>query len=320
MLSAVAGVHADPGLPREIQQQRRIGRRLDAKTQHLVVARPLAFARETGGCVPDERIEPVDGARQLREGLRAAIVPPDVGELVNKRRLPLLRRPGRGCRRHHHHRSEQAGHVRAAAVQRLAHVDGALQSQRAADVTCFRDPLAGARRDPRDTDNPLNNQQNKNQSQSVPKVPTVPMVPRAGCHGPGFQQFRVPRLVGPLEPHGTLGTSWNPDPWHLRHPWHHRHLIVGRAQEDRREHHEDDREVPYQVTRRRRGAASSAAISDARRARRRRAERSSRGPFSVLLSAPDRSATTASSVLRPTAIQNRPARRPLAPPNRRKTF
>ena len=93
MLSAVAGVHSGSGLTREIEQQRRVGRRPGAKSQHFVVTRAFPFARETGGGVPDQRIEPIDGARQLRDGLCSPVRALDVRELVHESRLPRLSRP-----------------------------------------------------------------------------------------------------------------------------------------------------------------------------------------------------------------------------------
>lgn len=43
------------------------------------------------GRVPDQRIEPVDHAGELRDGLRPAIASPDVRQLVHEGGLSLCR-------------------------------------------------------------------------------------------------------------------------------------------------------------------------------------------------------------------------------------
>ena len=127
-------------LASEIQQERRIGRRPCTKPQHFVVARPLAFARESGSGKPDEGIEPIDRARQLRHRLCAPVAALDVRELVHQRSLPRVSGPRRSRRRHHDDRRKQSGNVRARIAVQLADCDIAAQAKAPPDQPRLIDP------------------------------------------------------------------------------------------------------------------------------------------------------------------------------------
>ena len=178
MLSAVAGVHADPGVRARSSSSVAYADGFAPEPQHLIVTRALTLAREAGRGVPDQRIEPVDRARQLRDRLRAPIAPLDMRQLVHERRLPCFHRPRDRRRRHHHDRCEKPGDVRARLAQRLSNVDRSLEPIRCADHPRFGEPGFRRRRDPLQTDKPLRNQQNTNHTRTASTVPRVPMVPR----------------------------------------------------------------------------------------------------------------------------------------------
>ena len=129
----------------DVQQQRCVGRRLRAQAQHFIVARALTLAREAGRRVPDERIEPIDRARELRDRLGPPIVPLDMCQLVHQRRLPRFDRPRDGRRRHDHDRLQEAGDVRASILQRLADLDGSLQTDSLSDHFRFVRPAFRSR-------------------------------------------------------------------------------------------------------------------------------------------------------------------------------
>ena len=89
---------------RELQQVVRVVGAARTRAQHQVVARPLALDAQPPGGDPGERVEPVDGAGHLRQGLGQAVVALDVAELVGEHRASLLdatspRRPRAAPRR-----------------------------------------------------------------------------------------------------------------------------------------------------------------------------------------------------------------------------
>ncbi len=127
MLSAVAGVHVDCDRARS-SSKLAYADGFAPQSQHFIVTGTFALAREGGRRVPDQRVEPVDRARELRDRLRAAIATADVHQFVDERGLPRLGAPVGGRRRQHHDRREESGDMRAAVAKRLANFDRARDS------------------------------------------------------------------------------------------------------------------------------------------------------------------------------------------------
>ncbi len=211
MLSAVAGVHADAGCARQIEEQRRIRRRLRAESQHFVVTGALTLARQSGGRVPDERVEPVDRARQLRDRLRAAIAALDVRQLVHERRLPRFSGPGQRPTAASSPPTEEAGDVRARFASQLPAPRSATSIPSAARASGLRSTRSPGPPSILSTQTSRSRtQQNKNHATTaanVPNVPIVPSVPKASfcwvaqVRDRGTSEQRSERCpVEPLEP------------------------------------------------------------------------------------------------------------------------
>jgi hypothetical protein len=128
---------------RELEQLVGVVRPVRAGAEHEVVARALALDAQPPGRNPCERVEPVDGARGVRERLGQAIVALDVAELVREHGAPLLARPGLGVLGQQHRGMEQAGGHRHAARASAQQAHGARQLDR---LGHFLDELGPGRR------------------------------------------------------------------------------------------------------------------------------------------------------------------------------
>ena len=105
-----------------------------AQRQHLVVAGALAFDAQPLRGDPDERIEPVDGARHLRDRLDRAIPPLDVRQLVCQHRCPALVGPRVGIDRQQHDRPRPAPGHRHTGPRAAEQSNGAHEAQAVGQV------------------------------------------------------------------------------------------------------------------------------------------------------------------------------------------
>ena len=91
------GRHADrpprAGRPGDAQQVAGVVGRRGPGQQHQVVARPLPLGPQLSGRQPRQRVEPVDGAGDVGQQLRQAVVPADVGQFVQHDHPPAAGRP-----------------------------------------------------------------------------------------------------------------------------------------------------------------------------------------------------------------------------------
>ena len=101
--------------------------------------------RKGGSRMPDERIEPVDRAGELRQGEGQTIVTPDVRQLVNQGGVPRFDRPRRRVGRKHYHRPQKARDVRSAVARQFPYIDPLAQSDPIGDRACLVDPTLGCR-------------------------------------------------------------------------------------------------------------------------------------------------------------------------------
>ncbi len=283
MLSAVAGVQDGTSGAGDVEQQRRIRRRLRAEAQHFVVARALTLAREAGRRVPDERIEPVDRARELRDRLGPAIVPLDVRQLVHQRRLPgfdVHAIADGGIITIDFERSRRrAGCHRG---QRLADLDGPLQAKplaitRASFDPDFRGrPRSSPHRHAAQTQQNTNQSQQRNQFQGSNGSKCSKGIVRLGANGSGFDELgartrnRIQNdALGTSGTSGTIGTVES---------------SVRAARGTARAAPRRSRDVPDQMARRRRGAAEQRRDAARRRAGWPMSERAVRVPLPPFLS------------------------------------
>src|SRR5262249_32465448 len=77
----------------DLEQVSRVFPRIDAEAENRIVARPFALAMELIRCNPEERIEPIRRACDLREQLKQPIHPLHVRDLVRDNDTQALVRP-----------------------------------------------------------------------------------------------------------------------------------------------------------------------------------------------------------------------------------
>ena len=78
---------------RKLDQMRGVIGALHAAAHHLVIARVLAFEPQPPAGDPEQRIEPVERAQQLRGELHDPVAAADVRELVRQHDARALVRP-----------------------------------------------------------------------------------------------------------------------------------------------------------------------------------------------------------------------------------
>ena len=123
-------------------------RRLAAAVQDQVVASPLALDAHSPRGEPDQRIDPVKGANNPRDGLGQAIPPLHVGEFVQQNDAAPLRWPLRGFGRQQDHRPPPTPRQRHEVVRGLPQADWPPQAQCVAGLLQQERPVGGLQREP----------------------------------------------------------------------------------------------------------------------------------------------------------------------------
>ena len=97
---------------RDVEQVLGIRGTARAGRQHEVVARALPLGAEVTRADPGERVEPVDRAHRLDDGLHEAVATGHVRQLVEKHDADAIVRPGEGRGRHDQRRAQEPARER----------------------------------------------------------------------------------------------------------------------------------------------------------------------------------------------------------------